>query len=86
MTVSWVQASMPCLLDLRRVVSLTYRHCPVSNQVKLGSLSLQFLLLGSQWGDDMKPPYPLFRTEAYWGTHQACCCPSSRLSLHQPGI
>jgi hypothetical protein len=27
----------------------------------------QFLLLGSQWGDEMKPPYPIFRTEAYWG-------------------
>ena len=33
-------------------------------------LLLQFLLLGSQWGDEMKPPYPMFKTEAYWGLRQ----------------
>jgi len=27
----------------------------------------QFALLGSQWGDALKPPYPMFRTESYWG-------------------
>ena len=39
---------------------------------------LQFALLGSQWGDAMKPPYPMFRTEAYWGASPNSCSDNSR--------
>ena len=62
-----------CLL---RIIVGQLRVWVVSNGASLASDAyglvsrlpfVQFLTLGSQWGDVLKPPYAMFGIEKYWG-------------------